>query len=286
MTSVLSFEPSGVIFSNDTVDGELSSSGDYITVSTPTLMTWDANWHLNADDVSNALSVVSKKNEDDDDWQTCRYGKDFNGVIHISNKEIGTRIIVTYALKHFSPFSLMQWIQGFLIKKVYALCAMRKEDRNSETYSIQCSICYEHPKYCRWLYGVSNDDCFIAEEDIPFDGDFEKLIPVDFIFTEYHSSDHNYHLKPIKMDPLTVFVRTIEWKYKYIPNFTKHVGFYTLSKGSHDEGIRTRIKVETNQNKETKRNELKISVHSVILLSLYFVILTFIFIKCTHNWHN
>ena len=37
MTSVLSFEPSGVVFSNDSVDGELSS-GDFITVTTPTLM--------------------------------------------------------------------------------------------------------------------------------------------------------------------------------------------------------------------------------------------------------
>ena len=37
MTSILSFEPSGVVFSDDSVDGELSS-GDYITVTTPTLM--------------------------------------------------------------------------------------------------------------------------------------------------------------------------------------------------------------------------------------------------------
>jgi hypothetical protein len=57
MTSILSFEPSGVVFSDDSVDGELSS-GDYITVSTPTLMTWDANLQLNAGDVSDALSVV------------------------------------------------------------------------------------------------------------------------------------------------------------------------------------------------------------------------------------
>ncbi len=61
VTSILSFEPSGVVFSEDSVDGELSS-GDYITVTTPTLMTWDGNWTLNADEVSDALSVVSKKN--------------------------------------------------------------------------------------------------------------------------------------------------------------------------------------------------------------------------------
>jgi hypothetical protein len=90
MTSVLSFEPSGVIFSDDTVDRELSRSGDYITVSTPTLMTWDANWTLTADDVSNALSVVWKENEDADEWQACQYGKGFNGIIDISDKVINT----------------------------------------------------------------------------------------------------------------------------------------------------------------------------------------------------
>ncbi len=103
MTSILSFEPSGVVFSDDSVDGELSS-GDYITVTTPTLMTWDANWTLDADEVSDALSVVSKKNEEDDVWQSCQYGKDFNGIIDINKKKADTRIIATYALKHFSFF--------------------------------------------------------------------------------------------------------------------------------------------------------------------------------------
>jgi hypothetical protein len=112
MTSVLSFEPSGVVFSEDPVDGELSS-GYFITVTTPTLMTWDANWTLDADDVSDALSVVLKENEGDDVWQTCHYGKDFNGIIDINKKKADTRIIATYALKHFSFFSLMQLMGGF-----------------------------------------------------------------------------------------------------------------------------------------------------------------------------
>lgn len=142
-----------------------------------------------------------------------------------------------------------------------------------------------HPKHRGWFDGdlctPTIDDYFIAEEIIPFDGDFDNLIPVDFIFNEYQSSDPNYHLKPIQMDPQTVFVHVIEWKYKYIKNFSTQNGFYNLIKGSHDEGIRTRIKVETNKNKETKRNELKIKVsgvYSVILLSLYFIISTFVFI--------
>ncbi len=282
MTSVLSFEPSGVVFSEDSMDGEVSS-GDFITVTTPTLMTWDANWTLNADEVSDALKhlrVVWKENEGDDVWQTCQYGKDFNGIIDINKKKADTRIIATYALNHFCLFSLMG---GFFRKQVYALCAMSEDDRNSETYSIQCSICYENPKRRGWLGGdlcySINDDCFIASEIIHFDGDLDNLIPVEFIFNEYQSSDHNYHLKPFQIDSRTVFVREIEWKYEYIPKCTKQNCFYHLIKGNHDEGIRTRVKVETNKNKDTKRNELKIcGVYSVILLSLYFIVSTSVFI--------
>jgi hypothetical protein len=133
MTSILSFEPSGVEFSKDSVDGELSS-GDYITVSTPTLMAWDANWTLNANEVSDALSVVWKKNEGDDEWQTCQYGKDFNGIIDISEKKADTRIIATYALKHFSlsALKLFKKLLGHdvnstkqVYKQYYAVCALR-----------------------------------------------------------------------------------------------------------------------------------------------------------------
>jgi hypothetical protein len=163
----------------------------------------------------------------------------------------------------------MRWIPGMLFKQVYALCAMSEDDRNNDTYSIQCSICYEHPKYRGWLdfdlcYTI-NGDCFIASEIIHFDGDFDNLIPMGFIFNEYQSSDHSYHLRPINMNPQTVFVNVIEWKYKYISNFAIQNGSYHLIKGNHDEGIRTRIKVETNKNKDTERNELKIcGVYSVI----------------------
>jgi hypothetical protein len=115
---------------------------------------------------------------------------------------------------------------------------MSEDDRNKYTYSIQCSICYEHPKYRGWLDGdlcsTINDDYFIASEIIHFDGDNDNLIPVGFIFNEYQSSDQSYHLKPAQIDSRTVFVREIEWKYKHIPKCTKQNGFYHLIKGSYD----------------------------------------------------
>ncbi len=253
MTSILSFEPSGVVFSKDSVDGELNS-GDYITVTTPTLMTWDANWTLNADDVSDALSVVWKKNEGDDVWQACQYGKDFNGIIDISEKKPDTRIIATYHMKHFSYVStFMRKLIG-LKKQAYALCAMSKDDRNSETYSIQCSICYEHPKHCSL-----HDNCFIAYQDFSFYGDPTDLIPAEFIYTEYHSSDHDYHLKPI--DTKVIILETILRKYKYISSLSANAGSYNLTKGSHDEGIRTRIELKPSKLKAP--NLMKIFVKSV-----------------------
>jgi len=242
MTSILSFEPSGVDFSDDPVDGELSS-GDYITVSTPTLMTWDANWQLNAEDVSDALSVVWKENEGDVKWQTCQYGKDFNGIIDISYKEIGTRIVLAYLIKHFCCFSIRSCLG--LKAQAYALCAMSKSDRDSHSYGIHCSICNEHPKYSQWLYGFLrhsiNNDCFIAYQDVLYDGDSNSLLPAEFNFTEY-KPDHNknYTLKPNE-DNTKVVVLTVVPKYEYIVNSNVNVGNYVLTKGLRDEGIRTRI---------------------------------------------
>jgi len=190
MTSVLSFEPCGVVFSDDSGDGQLSS-GDYITVTTPTLMTWDANWTLDADEVSDALSVVWKENEGDDVWQTCQYGKDFNGIIDINKKKADTRIIATYCIKHFCVFSCFRRITG-LTKQAYALCVMSKGDIKSKIFNIQCIICYEHP--CRSPSIVEN--CFSAYQDFAFYGDPADLIPAEFIFTEYKNVDSDYHLKP------------------------------------------------------------------------------------------
>ena len=157
---------------------------------------------------------------------------------------------------HFSR-SVVTFMRNLIgVKKhVYALCVMSKDDRNSETYSIQCSICYERPKY-----SSLNDDCFIAYQDLSYDGDFDDLFPAEFIFTEYHSSDHDYHLKPIDTK---VVVKTISWKFKYYhnPGSFVNVGRYNLTKGSHDEGIRTRIELKLNKFKAP--NLMMIFVKSV-----------------------
>ena len=272
MTSVLIFEPSGVVFSNDAMDGELSS-GDYITVSTPTLLTWDANWTLNADEVSDALSkikcVVWKENEGDEKWEDCQYGKDFNGIIDINKKKADTRIVVAYLIKHFCCFSIRSCLG--LKTQAYALCAMGTHDRNSDTYNIQCSICYEHPKYCRWYFDLItypiNDNCLIAYQDFSFYGDPNDLIPAEFIFTEYKNEGNGYHLIPSKTDA-TVIVETILPKYEYISSTFVNVGSYNVTIKSHDEGIRTRIMV-VNKLKAQAPNLLKIFVKKASNLVLF-----------------
>ena len=275
MTSVLSFEPSGVVFSDDSVDGELSS-GDYITVTTPTLMTWDANWTLDADEVSDALSVGWKENEGDDVWQTCQYGKDFNGIIDINKKKADTRIIATYCIKHFCFFSCFRKITG-LTKQAYALCVMSKGDIKSKIFNIQCIICYEHP--CRSPSIV--DNCFSAYQDFSFYGDPADLIPAEFIFTEYKNEDSGYHLKPSKNDT-KVIVQTILPKYEYISSLIVNAGSYNLTKGSYDEGVRARIALKPNKLKAP--NSLKINVKSVpIFIPLSQLSYSF---KCAHDCYN
>jgi len=249
MTSVLSFEPSGVVFSDDSVNGEFSS-GDYITVTTPTLMTWDANWNLSAAYISNALDVVSKENVGDDKWQPCQYGDGFNGVLDISEKKGGTRIIAKYALKHFSFFSIIRKLTGLKLQ-AYAICAMSKDQIDSPTYSIQCCICDEHPN-SRPILSLSrypaNDYCFIAYQDIFYYGDWNEVLPAIFKFTEYQPDDNEgFHLFPNEKD-LKVEVNTIDRKFNFIEDSSRNVGNYkiTLEEGSHDENLRTRIILNLN----------------------------------------
>ena len=85
------------------------------------------------------------------------------------------------------------------------------------------------------------------------------------MFIEYHSSEHDYHLKPIDTK---VVVQTILWKYKYIPSSFVNVGSYNVTIKSHDEGIRTRIMV-VNQLKAQAQNLLKIFVKSASNLILF-----------------
>jgi hypothetical protein len=217
-------------------------------------MTWDANWTLNANEVSNALSVVWKENENDV-WQACQYGNDLNGIIDISEKKVDTRIITTYCIKHFCLFSCFRRITG-LIKQAYALCVMNKGDIKSKIFNIQCIICYEHP--CRSPSSVEN--WFSAYQDFSFYGDLADLIPAEFIFTEYKNEDSGYHLKPSENDT-KVIVQIILPKNEYISSLIVNAGSYNLTEGSYDEGIRARIALKPNKLKAP--NSLRINVKSV-----------------------
>jgi hypothetical protein len=97
------------------------------------------------------------------------------------------------------------------------------------------------------------------------------MIPADFMFTEYHSSEHDYHLKPI--DTKVIIFEAILPKYEYIPSSFVNVGSYNVTIKSHDEGIRTRIMV-VNKLKAQAQNLLKIFVKSVIC----FIPFNFVFI--------
>ena len=234
MTSVLSFEPSGVVFSDDSVDGELNR-GDYITVTTPTLMTWDANWTLNADEVSDALSVVSKKNEGDDVWQACQYGKDFNGIIDINKKKANTRIIAKYTLKHFSlkALKLFKKLLGYdvnspkqVYKQYYAVCALSKADCMLGEYKVQCAICEEDPSRSKHLIDTNH----IVVHHIYCRED-SQILPQQFLFTEFED------LKVIGDTRVVVseLVKT------FSPNFNRNVGCYRQEVVSVQHFWRARI---------------------------------------------
>jgi len=95
-SSILSFEPSGVVFGKE----------DCLIVITPTLMTWKDNDQIHEQELLDALTLASKDKESGT-WSPCYYSVDkFYGVIGINEKNLNTRIVVAYVLEHFSVFKL------------------------------------------------------------------------------------------------------------------------------------------------------------------------------------
>ena len=93
-SSILSFEPSGVVFSHE----------DCLIVITPTLMTWKDNDQIYEQELLDALTVASR-DEKSGIWSRCSYNDhNFHGVIGINEKDLNTRIVVAYVLEHFSAF--------------------------------------------------------------------------------------------------------------------------------------------------------------------------------------
>ena len=93
-SSILSFEPSGVVFEKE----------DCLIVITPTLMTWKDNDKIHEQELLDALTIASRDKESGM-WSPCFYSDDkFHGVIGINEKDLSYRIVIAYALEHFCAF--------------------------------------------------------------------------------------------------------------------------------------------------------------------------------------
>ena len=93
-SSILSFEPSGVVFGKE----------DCLLVITPTLMTWRDNDQISEQELLDALTVASRDKESGI-WSPCYYSVDnFHGVIGINEMDLNARIVVAYVLEHFNVF--------------------------------------------------------------------------------------------------------------------------------------------------------------------------------------
>jgi len=259
MANVLIFEPSDVVFSDDMMDGQLRSR-DFIKVTTPTLMTWDANLHLSVDDISDSLIVASSssssssssplvdEDEDErDDWKICKYGQDFNGIIDISKKAVGKRIIVTYIVKHFTRLALLGTGGSKVARTAYTICALSRASMYSKSYNIQCCICQENPEYDNQV----NSTCSIVTQPVSYFKESE--LKTDFLLTKYDDDDVNYHLKPIEED-FKVVLRSnnLVKKYRFKEDSNTDCGIYKLIVGNEDQGIRARIEMKADGPNEAK----------------------------------
>lgn len=246
ITNVLSFEPSGVVFSNDDVYRELNS-GDFITVTTPTLMTWNADSRLNADNLSKALSVVSKDKEGDD-WEACQYGQGFNGIIDISEKKKDTRIVAKYIIKHFTLVNIVKKKLGWEeTKKVYAVCVLSKQEMNLKDYKISCCICHENPEKDSQL----GEKFLISSEPILYDS--TSNLKVAFLFTKFDYVETQYSLEPIEHD-LKVALEEVHLiqKFRNASYSSTGCGSYRLKIGEEDHRVRARIQLIVNGKANSK----------------------------------
>ena len=244
LSSIISFEPSGVVFTTTATEEEHSGRvdrKDCIIVTIPTMMTWEGNVELNRKDVINNLKVLSKDHEDDKNWRAAFDGTvmDFNGVITVNPNDGESRITATFVVDHFSCFAIGSFSSLFR-KTAYALCAISKGDVYSSSFKIQCSVCKDDPV----LDSISIEQkCYFIVQSIHWKTIYSNHMHANFHFTSYEDTGNHYFLRPMEKDTKVEITDVCQ---SYIPDFHRNLGWYTLIKGSVDLRLRSHIELTIN----------------------------------------
>ena len=260
LSNIISFEPSGVVFSRAMEDGGLDRK-DCILVSIPTVMTWEGNEELNRSYVLTNLEVVTKHHENDDHWQPCfdqnKSGDDFNGVLDINRNDGESRIIATFIVDHFSCFSTRSSSSLFR-RSAYALCAIRIDDgersfhNKSSFFNIQCCVCEDDP----YLSTIIAEKCHYVVQPIHWKTMLWDHLHAKFQLTSYEEIVKGYHLLPVQGANTNVEITDVVKE--YVPDFNRNLGRYSLMKESED--LRLRSHIELSVNKKFVLNRLIIEI--------------------------
>lgn len=250
LSSIISFEPSGVVFTTTATEEEHSGRvdrKDCIIVTIPTMMTWEGNVELNRKDVINNLKVLSKDHEDDKNWRAAFDGTemDFNGVITVNPNDGESRMTATFVVDHFSCFVIGS-ISSLFRKTAYALCAISKGDVelsrhvDASSFKIQCSVCKDDPD----LDSISIEQkCYYIVQSIHWKTIYSNHMHANFHFTSYEDTGNHYSLRPREKDTKVEITDVCQ---SYIPDFHRNLGWYTLIKGSVDLRLRSHIELTIN----------------------------------------
>jgi hypothetical protein len=250
LSSIISFEPSGVVFTTTATEEEHGGRvdrKDCIIVTIPTMMTWEGNVELNRKDVINNLKVLSKDHEDDKYWRAAFDGTemDFNGVITVNPNDGESRITPTFVVDHFSCFALGSFTSLFR-KTAYALCAISKGDSelsrhvDSSSFKIQCCVCKDDPA----LDSISIEQkCYFIVQSIHWKTIYSNHMHANFHFTSYENTGNQYSLRPMEKDTKVEITDVCQ---SYVPDFHRNLGRYTLTKGSVDLRLRSHIELTIN----------------------------------------
>jgi len=247
VSSIISFEPSGVVFTTPMKeeDGRLDRK-DCLIVTIPTMMTWEGNVELASMDIISNLELLGKDHEDDKQWRVAfdRAESDFNGVIAVNPNDGKSRITATFVVDHFSCY-VFGSISSLFRKSAYALCAIRKGDselsryKDSSSFKIQCCVCKDDPN----LLTIIEDKCYFVVQAIHWKTIYSNHMHANFLFTSYEDTSIGYYLTPLENDTKVEITDVCE---KYFPDFNRNLGRYKLVKGTDDLRMRSHIKLTVN----------------------------------------